>query len=135
MYLRHKQSYHILDVVYCICLFYKAEEGIVASTKCLLRRFFFFFQAEDGIRDSSVTGVQTCALPISTSGMTTNVAIFALLFVVIPLVEIYVAVQVSHVIGALNTIGLLLLVSIVGVWRSEERRVGKECRSRWSPYH
>src|SRR4030066_2137887 len=26
--------------------------------------FFFFFQAEDGIRDSSVTGVQTCALPI-----------------------------------------------------------------------
>src|SRR5260370_12046922 len=29
--------------------------------------FFFFFQAEDGIRDSSVTGVQTCALPISNS--------------------------------------------------------------------
>src|SRR5207237_6755962 len=28
---------------------------------------FFFFQAEDGIRDSSVTGVQTCALPISAS--------------------------------------------------------------------
>src|SRR6266487_2897948 len=31
---------------------------------CLL--FFFFFQAEDGIRDGRVTGVQTCALPIST---------------------------------------------------------------------
>src|ERR1019366_10437795 len=29
--------------------------------------FFFFFQAEDGIRDWSVTGVQTCALPISIS--------------------------------------------------------------------
>src|SRR5216683_5080511 len=28
-------------------------------------RFFFFFQAEDGIRDLIVTGVQTCALPIS----------------------------------------------------------------------
>src|SRR6267154_4472236 len=28
-------------------------------------RFFFFFQAEDGIRDGRVTGVQTCALPIS----------------------------------------------------------------------
>src|SRR2546430_8550039 len=28
-------------------------------------RFFFFFQAEDGIRDLTVTGVQTCALPIS----------------------------------------------------------------------
>ena len=38
--------YHI--VVGCIVLF------------C----FFFFFQAEDGIRDTSVTGVQTCALPI-----------------------------------------------------------------------
>src|SRR5208337_5430669 len=32
------------------------------SFDCL---FFFFFQAEDGIRDTSVTGVQTCALPIS----------------------------------------------------------------------
>src|SRR5690554_7769488 len=29
--------------------------------------FFFFFQAEDGIRDADVTGVQTCALPISSS--------------------------------------------------------------------
>src|SRR5699024_10018281 len=29
--------------------------------------FFFFFQAEDGIRDRNVTGVQTCALPIYTS--------------------------------------------------------------------
>src|SRR2546426_9429633 len=33
-------------------------------TLCLLF-FFFFFQAEDGIRDYKVTGVQTCALPIS----------------------------------------------------------------------
>src|SRR5437764_7680575 len=31
----------------------------------LFRSVFFFFQAEDGIRDTSVTGVQTCALPIS----------------------------------------------------------------------
>src|SRR2546430_6653165 len=30
--------------------------------------FFFFFQAEDGIRDLTVTGVQTCALPISSAG-------------------------------------------------------------------
>src|SRR4029077_21294441 len=68
----------------------------------------FFFQAEDGIRDSSVTGVQTCALPISA------------------------------------TLGLLIVTSVVvplaspysyGAQRSEERRVGKECRSRWSPYH
>src|SRR2546430_10434212 len=33
---------------------------------------FFFFQAEDGIRDLTVTGVQTCALPISRSGPTHN---------------------------------------------------------------
>src|SRR5215213_6391460 len=32
--------------------------------------FFFFFQAEDGIRDWSVTGVQTCALPISAATRT-----------------------------------------------------------------
>src|SRR5882757_11184509 len=32
--------------------------------KYLFRRFFFFFQAEDGIRDIGVTGDQTCALPI-----------------------------------------------------------------------
>src|SRR5947207_561387 len=33
--------------------------------RCLFVIFFFFFQAEDGIRDHCVTGVQTCALPIS----------------------------------------------------------------------
>src|SRR5438128_5530041 len=32
---------------------------------CRVFLFFFFFQAEDGIRDATVTGVQTCALPIS----------------------------------------------------------------------
>src|SRR6266540_4517155 len=37
----------------------------------MLIYFFFFFQAEDGIRDRDVTGVQTCALPISsTAGCT-----------------------------------------------------------------
>src|SRR6266567_1673760 len=34
----------------------------------LLIFFFFFFQAEDGIRDLTVTGVQTCALPIFAPG-------------------------------------------------------------------
>src|SRR5712664_4859775 len=33
--------------------------------RCVVFLFFFFFQAEDGIRDLIVTGVQTCALPIS----------------------------------------------------------------------
>src|SRR5690606_33633583 len=32
-------------------------------------QFFFFFQAEDGIRDFHVTGVQTCALPISSTSL------------------------------------------------------------------
>src|SRR5207244_9781768 len=35
------------------------------SAKVVTRMCFFFFQAEDGIRDDLVTGVQTCALPIS----------------------------------------------------------------------
>src|SRR6266404_7787308 len=34
--------------------------------------FFFFFQAEDGIRDKLVTGVQTCALPIAHLKQTRN---------------------------------------------------------------
>src|SRR2546422_2043403 len=38
------------------------------GVRCLLCRLFFFFQAEDGIRDVAVTGVQTCALPISPAG-------------------------------------------------------------------
>src|SRR5256885_6400555 len=37
------------------------------SEKMVEKSFFFFFQAEDGIRDYKVTGVQTCALPISVS--------------------------------------------------------------------
>src|SRR5690348_17531889 len=40
--------------------------GVQSSTDvALLGDYFFFFQAEDGIRDGRVTGVQTCALPIS----------------------------------------------------------------------
>src|SRR2546429_54777 len=41
----------------------RAQRGML-STKGLGRMLFFFFQAEDGIRDVAVTGVQTCALPI-----------------------------------------------------------------------
>src|SRR5256885_13125487 len=35
-----------------------------ATGSCRVHAWFFFFQAEDGIRDYKVTGVQTCALPI-----------------------------------------------------------------------
>src|SRR6266550_1057106 len=38
----------------------------------MFESFFFFFQAEDGIRDVAVTGVQTCALPISVHGQVVN---------------------------------------------------------------
>src|SRR5438128_11940184 len=38
--------------------------------------FFFFFQAEDGIRDATVTGVQTCALPISKDSLVGYLRIF-----------------------------------------------------------
>src|SRR2546426_4450321 len=72
---------------------------------------FFFFQAEDGIRDYKVTGVQTCALPIST------------------------ALKNRHGAGRLNTPRGNKAGPDGRLERSEERRVGKECRSRWSPYH
>src|SRR2546427_7791087 len=45
-------------------IFYCACSSCVFSTYYICR-IFFFFQAEDGIRDLTVTGVQTCALPIS----------------------------------------------------------------------
>src|SRR5437867_2775603 len=40
-----------------------------------LRHDFFFFQAEDGIRDRTVTGVQTCALPISSASPTMTIVL------------------------------------------------------------
>src|SRR6266702_7505093 len=71
-------------------------------------RLFFFFQAEDGIRDGHVTGVQTCALPIWTERRALGL----------------------HLLGD----QMLPQPSRDGAAGSEERRVGKECRSRWSPY-
>src|SRR2546425_9400492 len=87
----------------------------------LISLFFFFFQAEDGIRDKLVTGVQTCALPIYDPAPQ-------------PLGEDRRAMQrrLGH-----DHHELLTAVARHEVHRarSEERRVGKECRSRWSPYH
>src|SRR5688572_31934649 len=78
--------------------------------------FFFFFQAEDGIRDLTVTGVQTCALPISapSGGRCPSSAKGR-------------ARSRKSRRSCRTAPGPKL--------RSEERRVGKECRSRWSPYH
>ena len=48
-----------------LCMIVSLELLLVPLISYFLVLFFFFFQAEDGIRDWSVTGVQTCALPIS----------------------------------------------------------------------
>src|SRR3712207_8823741 len=88
----------------------------------------FCFQAEDGIRDIGVTGVQTCALPIS--GTATSWCVGA---------------SSGHDRWARGRTETRLDVDRIETKRSdngdhvrsrsEERRVGKECRSRWSPYH
>src|SRR2546430_977949 len=97
----------------------------------------FFFQAEDGIRDLTVTGVQTCALPISGS-------LHSHLLIAHGTgddnVHLQNTIQMTQAfIDAGKEFDLMLyprkLHSISGPLRSEERRVGKECRSRWSPYH
>src|SRR2546422_8537689 len=91
---------------------------------------FFFFQAEDGIRDVAVTGVQTCALPISIHQSIDRE-------VLVPQrareAEIEVRVHVRDLDARLPV--LVHVGDGPFVDRSEERRVGKECRSRWSPYH
>src|SRR3989440_3384721 len=97
--------------------------------------FFFFFQAEDGIRDLIVTGVQTCALPIYVRDRAQDVgqSKVVLLLARDPAVDGVdvlppVVVVVEHRRRPEPT-------ERVDARRSEERRVGKECRSRWSPYH
>src|SRR5256885_2526777 len=94
----------------------------------------FFFQAEDGIRDYKVTGVQTCALPIFEDIALTRQAEHQT--------------QTGCLLHRLDDVEICRVrhgddqLSIsdrertqTGLARSEERRVGKECRSRWSPYH
>src|SRR5690348_17985503 len=80
-------------------------------------RVIFFFQAEDGIRDGRVTGVQTCALPIlgprSIRTVTRSIPPRATVTPVWPFRSAR-----SRVASA---------------DRSEERRVGKECRARGAP--
>src|SRR5256886_11681620 len=97
---------------------------------------FFFFQAEDGIRDLTVTGVQTCALPICSFGEP---------LVVVGVVRDLMALR-DHPLDEVGTLlhldaddeegrADILALENIEELRSEERRVGKECRSRWSPYH
>src|SRR3712207_8043636 len=96
----------------------------------------FFFQAEDGIRDIGVTGVQTCALPISCvlalkEFPRVNAYIDGDDIVYHDFVHLGIAVSTDRGLA----VPVLRHVEQMGFARSEERRVGKECRSRWSPYH
>src|SRR5690606_40063897 len=92
---------------------------------------FFFFQAEDGIRDFHVTGVQTCALPI---------------FEIEGLPELVDPVMIAAFEGWNDAAEAAtgVITHLEAEWkatplveldpRSEERRVGKECRYRWATY-
>src|SRR2546429_6397510 len=103
--------------------------------RVVMTHHVFFFQAEDGIRDVAVTGVQTCALPISVTGAFECLARApekstgsgSAQFTVNAM---YVTGQITEATVSGDT------ATLSGIsMRSEERRVGKECRSRWSPYH
>src|SRR2546426_3922206 len=98
--------------------------GFVECTHRRVISFFFFFQAEDGIRDYKVTGVQTCALPISKRSSNRSA--------VLALRKSRNGRERSLRHRRRNRRGCRAHSSTS---RSEERRVGKECRSRWSPYH
>src|SRR5256886_12312949 len=94
---------------------------------------FFFFQAEDGIRDLTVTGVQTCALPIFGTGLLERTLIDGT-----PLRRKLRPNEVAMAVKEIMQLDPGLIeerFNCESGERSEERRVGKECRSRWSPYH
>src|SRR5207249_6367983 len=94
--------------------------------------FFFFFQAEDGIRDRNVTGVQTCALPISDAGPG-GPALPAAPADSVPHLRQDRAAERLEGVAVPEEGRLLGGDGLDDRLRSEERRVGKECRSRWWP--
>src|SRR5690606_41173006 len=100
----------------------------------------FFFQAEYGIRDFHVTAVQTCALPIFAAvvqGYSPDVGwrhIAAAAYAVGRGLPWYVSITDLTIPTAEGIApGNGALVQAVRFARSEERRVGKECRGRWAP--
>src|SRR5258708_19094246 len=113
-------------------LFSSVSEFIVRH---FLACLFFFFQAEDGIRDDLVTGVQTCALPIleflATRAFNEEVVKGLLALARGEGRPDLAEADLLDVLMAFPSV----MPSLPGLLRSEERRVGKECRSRWSPYH
>src|SRR5690606_40132627 len=100
---------------------------LVGCRDCICR---FFFQAEDGIRDFHVTGVQTCALPIlDKRGRRWTMWARDVLPHLPTTDPLYQAIPFYLVWKEGRVHGFFLEN------RSEERRVGKECRSWWSPEH
>src|SRR5437773_8072293 len=79
--------------------------------------FVFFFQAEDGIRDRDVTGVQTCALPISAARAG----------------RADIAFTTQSLLKGTEPLESANIAVLAYGHRSEERRVGKEWRSRGAP--
>src|SRR5207237_6694819 len=87
---------------------------------------FFFFQAEDGIRDSSVTGVQTCALPISSTSSEMRSSRGCQGRPPSPRMP-----PSASIAGFQSVTQFRLGETRKRMARSEERRVGKECGTRW----
>src|SRR2546427_7729941 len=118
-----------MALLFVVCLCHLRGAFVVCDA--LRFCFFFFFQAEDGIRDLTVTGVQTCALPILRCRLGVSPGLAALNG---PLITTLVMPP-----AAVNTDLIrkseYASSTPAALCRSEERRVGKECRSRWSPYH
>src|SRR5690606_40984066 len=99
-----------------------------------------FFQAEDGIRDFHVTGVQTCALPIS---FVMSWGDFLWPLIIVNDQQMYtlpLGVQTLQgnfssnwrYIAAGSIISIIPIITVFALLRSEERRVGKECCVWWS---
>src|SRR5690606_39534340 len=102
--------------------------------------FYFFFQAEDGIRDFHVTGVQTCALPIFLGNPQKIREKMKELNLTNNKIQIFDpetdTLRHSFASEFFKMRGRKGVSSIEAErLRSEERRVGKECRSRRSKYH
>src|SRR5690348_17838258 len=98
----------------------------------------FFFQAEDGIRDGRVTGVQTCALPISadaTTGRGKRLREKEPRLALVCYGGVSLAVYMHGITGEIWRLTRASRAFHDGEPRSEERRVGKECRTGWWTEH
>src|SRR5690606_39774115 len=94
--------------------------------------FFFFFQAEDGIRDFHVTGVQTCALPICTAGTLDATGSGPCQNTARQCTYSHGASDVPHLQPTRRSTRDRGRPTLRRTHRSEERRVGKEGRTQWT---